>query len=296
MDVNFFQGIPRFYAGADHAVANRPVMAGVWTHLAVTRDAAGKITLFLDGEVAGASAGVYQEPLKALDSGRAVQPGGTAARFAEFRVWNLARTAAEIRDDCHTRLADAVPGLTHRFSGDSGTLPLKGGASIEWTTDFPTLVTPEAAGEMAKKFERFRTAALAPGDAAAGKTLFQASCMICHQVGGAGVAIGPDLSGAGAMGLESLLRNILTPNAQLESGYYRHDLSLTDGGFVSGFLASENRDTLVIRQIGTDERAIPRSSVKSHSVSKRSLMPEGLIDGYDDQQIADLFTYLNSLK
>jgi putative heme-binding domain-containing protein len=149
---------------------------------------------------------------------------------------------------------------------------------------------------MAKKFERFRASAQMPGDATAGKSLFQGSCLICHQVGGAGVAIGPDLSGAGAMGLESLLRNILTPNAQLESGYYRHDLSLADGGIVSGFLASKNKDTLVIRQIGTDERAVPRSTVKSHSISKRSLMPEGLIDGYSEKQIADLFAYLKSLQ
>jgi putative heme-binding domain-containing protein len=129
-----------------------------------------------------------------------------------------------------------------------------------------------------------------------GKQLAQATCLICHQVKGEGIAIGPDLSGAGAMGTEALLRNILTPNAQLESGYYRHDLKLKDGGVLSGFLVSETPKALTIRQIGADERAIPRARILSHDISRRSLMPEGLIDGFGEKQVADLFSYLQSLK
>ena len=108
--------------------------------------------------------------------------------------------------------------------------------------------------------------------------------------------MGPDLGGAGAMGAESLLRNILTPNAQLESGYYRHDIALKDGTFLSGFLASADGRTLLLRQIGADERAIPADQVKEHTISKRSLMPEGLLDGSTDVQVSDLFTYLLTLK
>jgi hypothetical protein len=36
--------------------------------------------------------------------------------------------------------------------------------------------------------------------------------------------------------------------------------------------------------------------VKEHTISKRSLMPEGLIDGFSKQQVADLFSYLTTLK
>jgi hypothetical protein len=36
--------------------------------------------------------------------------------------------------------------------------------------------------------------------------------------------------------------------------------------------------------------------VKEHTVSKRSLMPEGLIDGFGEKQVADLFAYLLTLK
>jgi hypothetical protein len=54
--------------------------------------------------------------------------------------------------------------------------------------------------------------------------------------------------------------------------------------------------TLVLKQIGADARAIPKDQVKEHAVSKRSLMPEGLIDGFSEKQVADLFGYLMTLK
>jgi putative membrane-bound dehydrogenase-like protein len=298
-DINFYDARLRLWNGAnDVVIADRPVEAGVWTHCAVSRDADGKISLHLDGEPAGSSAAPYAGKMQKLDLGRANQAGGTAGAFLDYRVWNRALTADEIRAGFRTRYpAGEMPaGMVHRFdAGDPG-LKLSGGSVIEWTADFPERVTPAEARKLEEKFARFRVLAAKPGDATAGKPLFQATCMICHQVRGEGIAIGPDLGGAGAMGVESLLRNILTPNAQLESGYYRHDLTLKDGSLVSGFLASHQDGTLVIRQIGSDARAIPAAEVKQHVVSKRSLMPEGLIDGFSEQQVADLFAYLMTLR
>jgi len=298
-DINFYAGRLRLWNGqGDVVIADRPVEAGKWTHCAVTRDSSGKVALYLDGEAAGVSGGVFAGPMKSLDPGRANQPGGTAASFLEYRVWSVARGADEIRADFRTSfpVGEPRPGLVHQFGGETSGLKLQGGAAIEWTSDFPELVTPAEAKALAEKFGKFRAMATKPGDPAAGKALFQASCMICHQVRGEGIAMGPELGGAGAMGVESLLRNILTPNAQLESGYYRHDITLKDGTLASGFLASDQGGTLVLKQIGADERAIPKDQVKEHVVSKRSLMPEGLIDGFTEKQVADLFAYMMTLK
>jgi putative membrane-bound dehydrogenase-like protein len=298
-DINFYDARLRLYSGStDVVIADHPVEAGKWTHCAVTRDEEGKVALYLDGESVGISPGTFTAAIPSLDIGRANQPGGTLGTFLEYRIWNVARTPAEILEGYRTRLplAAAPAGLVMKVSGEAPGPRPSGGAAVEWVSDFPELLTPDAAKALAVKFERIRTLAARPGDAAAGKQLFQATCMICHQAQGQGIAIGPDLSGAGAMGTESLLRNILTPNAQLESGYYRHDVALSDGSLVSGFLASENQEMLVLRQIGADERAIPKAQVKEHTVSKRSLMPEGLLDGFSDKQVGDLFSYLSGLK
>ncbi|QJE94884.1 PVC-type heme-binding CxxCH protein [Luteolibacter luteus] len=296
-DINFYAGRLRVWSGSgDLVIADRPMEAGKWTHCAVTRDAAGKVSLYLDGEGVGVSKDAFSGLMSDLEIGRANQPGGTAGRFLEFRIWDSARSQSEIQRDFRTRLplGAAVPGMVFQAGGDD--MKLQSGAALEWTADFPELMTPEAAQALAVKFDRLRGSAAKPGDTAAGKELFKNTCAICHQARGEGIAIGPDLSGAGAMGTESLLRNILTPNAQLESGYYRHDLTLKDGSLVSGFLASDKGSTILIRQIGADERAIPKDQVKEHSVAKRTLMPEGLLDGFSDQQVSDLFAFLLSLK
>ena len=97
--------------------------------------------------------------------------------------------------------------------------------------------------------------------------------------------MGPDLSGAGAMGTESLLRNILTPNAQLESGYYRHDITLKDGSFLSGFVPAQDDKSLTLRQIGADERVVAKSDIKTSSCD--SELPEQDLDHLVEGKVTD---------
>jgi len=291
-DFNFYDATPRMhFSGKDLIAASRPITPGIWTHLAFTRDPAGGLRVFLDGEPDAAAAATFTGDLIGLNPGVSLAKGGTSGRFTSYRVWDRARTEAEIRDAHRTRFDQAQPpvGLLHNF-------PAKSGPNVTLTTDFPEQRTPAEASAIAEKFRVTMAKAEKPGVAANGKKLAETSCLICHQVNGAGMAIGPDLSGAGAMGMEGLLRNILQPNDQLESGYYRHDITLKDGTLASGFLSSEDKNRVVLRQIGTDDRVIPRNQIDSHKISKRSLMPEGLIGGFTDQQVADLFAYLMSLK
>lgn len=291
-DFNFFSAQPRMHvSGKDLISASRPVAAGVWTHVAFTRDAVGALRLYLDGEPDAAVGTVFTGDLLGLNPGVSIAAGGTAGRFAGYRIWDHARTEVEIRDTHRTRFSEgALPeGLIHN-------LPANSGSNVTMTSDFPELCTPSQAAAISENFNVTRAKATKSGDAASGKKLMETSCLICHQVNGAGMAIGPDLSGAGAMGVDGLLRNILQPNLQLESGYYRHDITLKDGTLASGFLSSEDKNKVVLRQIGTDDRVIPRNQIDAHKISKRSLMPEGLIDGFTDKQVADLFAYLMSLK
>lgn len=299
-DFNFYDGRLRVFggrpAGGDVIVANRKVQPDTWVHCAVTRDDAGKLRIYLDGESDQDKGGTLTGPLKGLFPGQTDAGTVAAARFLEFRVWNVARTPDEIRENYRTNLAGAPPAhLVLRLSGDQPG-KLQAPAAVELTRDFPQLITAGQAAAASAKFAKYRATASQPGDPVAGRALFQATCMICHQVKGEGMQIGPDLSGAGAMGLEAVLRNVLDPNAQLESGYYRHDVTLADGTLVSGFLVQETKDSLTIRPIGAEPRVIERSKIASHDISKRSLMPEGLIDGFNDKQVADLFSYLISLK
>jgi putative membrane-bound dehydrogenase-like protein len=301
MEFNFHQGRLRIFGGPDKGdliVANRTVKAGEWIHCAVTRDATGRLALYFDGDPDTATGKTTTETFAGLNIGETSSPGGAAASYDEYRIWNVARAPEEIRADFRTDFTGAPPpaGLVLRVTGETPDLRLEGGAKRVLSRDFPELVTPRQRDESEAKFRRYREMVSVPGDVAKGRVLAEATCLICHQVNGKGMAIGPDLSGAGAMGTESILRNILTPNEQLESGYYRHDIRLNDGTVVSGFLAAEAADSLTIRRIGADELVIRKSDVASHDISRRSLMPEGLLEGFSEEQVRDLFSYLHSLQ
>jgi len=300
-DFNFHDRRLRVYGGrgaGDLIVASQPADPKVWIHYAVTRDAEGVFTIFVDGEADPAKGRVFKAPLKGLNVGESSARGGTSASMIEFRIWDHARSAEQIRSSYQTRFVGlpAGQGPSWLFPGGHAELEVEGRTQVVHTADFPELRTPEQERALAAKFERLRRLAAAGGDPEAGRPLVEANCQVCHQIKGQGMSIGPDLSGAGAMGLDALLRNIVTPSLQLESGYYRHDVTLRDGTLLSGFLVEERKDSLVLRQIGMDDRAIPRKDVAGHSVSKRSLMPEGLLDAYGDEQVRDMIAYLLTLK
>lgn len=298
-DFNFAGGKLRVYGGdsvGDVIISDRVTQPEIWTHCAITRDAQNLIHIYLDGELDPAKSREFAADLVDFNVAESHRGQGTAGAFEEFRVWNVSRSGEEIRRDFRTSMDGEAPaGLVLRLSGNHTGTAMEGSARIGMTMDFPDLVTPAEAAALAARFDRFRALAEKPGDAANGRTLFQATCMICHQVGNEGTAIGPTLNGAGAMGTEALLRNILTPNAQLESGYYRHDVKMSSGNVVSGFLASESDAVVTLRIIGGGELAIPRKDIVSHDISRRTLMPEGLLDGFSEAQVSDLFSYLKTL-
>ena len=65
---------------------------------------------------------------------------------------------------------------------------------------------------------------------------------------------------------------------------------------IEAFYVSEDATAYVIRQAGGADRRIPKAEVKAAKYLRRSLMPEGLLDGFSDEQVTDLFAYLKTLK
>jgi putative heme-binding domain-containing protein len=306
-DINFYDAKLRVYGGAhvhDVIIAKTAIKPALWTHVAITRDLAGNLQLYLNGELDAKSARPFTDPLTGLNIGETNPGGGCGAAYTEFRVWDVARSPEEIRDHYLLYLASdkggagtLPPHLVRYMSGAEGWGTLKGTARIEATRDYPELLTAAETEALARKFTTYRAIANADaGNVERGRELFAGVCMTCHAVNGQGGNIGPNLSGAGAMGVEALLRNILTPNAQLESGYYRYDAELKNGDIVSGFLAAQEPDAVVIRQIGAQDRKIARSELKKLGMTKKSLMPEGLLEGLPQESVRDLFAYLRTLK
>ncbi|HBJ88244.1 MAG TPA: hypothetical protein DDZ88_31195 [Verrucomicrobiales bacterium] len=308
IQLNFFQSKFRVYAGPelhDVCVATKPMTPDLWTHLAVTRDAQGIIRIYQNGELDATGAKPAPQKWEDCKIGWSGPAKGTEGVMTEFRVWKTARSAQEIRGTFDRTLGvPASAGKTSSADSPIGdlvmTFPPKGGTPsgkgtrLAKTIDTPPLLTEEQAKALDTKFAKFT--ALAPkGNAANGK-LLSALCIACHQIGSEGGQIGPNLSGAGAMGLEAVLRNILTPNAAMEPGYRIYRLEMKNGDLIDAFFVSEDKDATVIRQPGLPDRRLNKTDIRSTKFIRRSLMPEGLLDALPDQGVADLLAYLMTLK
>jgi putative heme-binding domain-containing protein len=293
LQLNFFGSTFRAYAGPelhDVCVATKPMTPDLWTHLAVTRDAAGILRIYQNGELdatATKPATAKWENCRIAWSGPAK---GTKGAITEFRVWKTARTPAEIR----TTFDRTHPSPKSYQTYLTSTSKLGKGARLSKTLDTPPLLSEEQALALDAKFTSL-TALAAKGDPTAGKP-FAALCLACHQIGSAGGQIGPNLSGVGAMGLEAILRNILTPNAAMEPGYRIYRVELKNGDLIDAFFVSEDKDALVIRQPGAPDRRLPKAEVARTQFIRRSLMPEGLLDPLPEKATADLLAYLLTLK
>ncbi|MCB1225110.1 MAG: DUF1080 domain-containing protein [Verrucomicrobiales bacterium] len=292
--LNFFKGTFRVYAGSalrDVAVASKPTTSGLWTHIAITRDAKGICRIYQNGELDATATRPAPDTWADCRIGWSGPAGGTEGAFCEYRVWDRARTAQEIRANFDRILATA-PGMK-RYDGDWGKLGK--GARVAKTLDTPPLLTPEQADALDTQFARLEKLGRSGGNLENGK-LLSGMCLVCHQIGNGGGQIGPNLSGVGSMGLEAILRNILTPNAAMEAGYRIFRVELNNGDLIDAFYVSEDKDAVIIRQPGAPDRRLNKTDIARTQYLRRSLMPEGLLSPLNDQQAADLLAYLLSLK
>jgi putative heme-binding domain-containing protein len=134
------------------------------------------------------------------------------------------------------------------------------------------------------------------GNAENGKLLFQ-TCLSCHEVGGQGQNIAPALDGSASRENEALLTAILNPDAAVESGYSVYRVSRKDGTSTEGYLVSKNEQGTTLAFMGGAKVFIEAAAIKSQGfLGGRSFMVKGLIDGYTDKQVADLLSYIKTLK
>jgi putative heme-binding domain-containing protein len=300
-DFNFAGGYFRVFCGrafGDRLTARRPLTANAWTHLGVTRDSKGVFRLYINGELDSTDPRAVTATFSDLDIGRTTPNRGTAGELTEYRVWNFARTGEEIRADFdRTFVGEPLPsGLVHYYPGAGPWGSLHGNAKVERVTDAPTLLTGEQARSQAAKFARFRALAEKGGNLEKGKAVFTATCMVCHSVAGQGGQIGPVLNGAAANGTEGLLRSVLTPNAAMEAGYRTFRVELKDGDTLDGFLVSRNDQAIILRQPNVEDRKIAMDMIRRADFIQLSIMPEGLLDNMAEQDVRNLFAYLQTLK
>ena len=126
------------------------------------------------------------------------------------------------------------------------------------------------------------------GDAKRGEAVYQRACMACHQLGGQGVELGPDLTTVAAKPTEQILEAIFDPNRAVEQRNAVTELRKKDGAVLAGLLVAETPHYLTLRLAGGVELAVPRADVQETKTLSLSLMPEGLEAVLSAQDCADV--------
>ncbi|HEV7402670.1 MAG TPA: c-type cytochrome [Chthoniobacteraceae bacterium] len=131
-----------------------------------------------------------------------------------------------------------------------------------------------------------------------GKAMFASTlCINCHHFGGDGGNIGPDLTGAGARyTLKDLVENIVEPSKVISDQYGTDQIELKDGSLVVGrVMVEENGKLFVMTSPFSDvQTPVDVAQIKSRKPFNVSMMPPGLINALNKDELLDLIAYLQS--
>ena len=127
-----------------------------------------------------------------------------------------------------------------------------------------------------------------------GRKIYKERCASCHVLFHDGGKVGPDLTSYQRDDLDTMLRSIVDPNAEIREGYESVFIQTKDGLNVSGFLADKGISTITVRSFDGLDKTFQKIYIKSMNPLGRSLMPVNLLNGLSNPELRDFFAYLRS--
>jgi putative heme-binding domain-containing protein len=125
-----------------------------------------------------------------------------------------------------------------------------------------------------------------------------AACFKCHRFGSEGGIIGPDLTGVGKRFTNQyLVESLVEPNKTISDQYQATVFVLSDGRTVVGKVANLNGNNLNIITNMLEPgimTGVKTSEIAEQHPSPVSMMPAGLLNTLNREEILDLLAYLRS--
>lgn len=140
------------------------------------------------------------------------------------------------------------------------------------------------------------------GDEERGKELFLKAagvqCRNCHQIGGQGTAVGPDLSTVGTKYKERsrLLDTILYPSREIDPKFSVYLVQTTEGRVITGLVVKKDDQQVVLKDTRGKLTVVASDEIEEIVQQQQSMMPDLLLRDMTSLQVADLVAYLSSLK
>lgn len=140
----------------------------------------------------------------------------------------------------------------------------------------------------------FQPALKMVGDEKRGKALFSKLCISCHRINNEGHEVGPNLASITNKTPESLLVSILDPSASVEAKYLSYQVSTDNGLSLNGMLTTETGSSITLLSAEGKRETILRNEIDQLQGSTKSLMPDGLEQGLEPQDLADLIQFVRN--
>jgi len=136
-----------------------------------------------------------------------------------------------------------------------------------------------------------------PRDPARGRRVFgMVGCFACHTCNGEGGSVGPDLTSAGSrFATRDLLEAIIDPSREISDQYGTSLITVRDGRRLSGRIINYTEQGISLAENLFDPAQATRlkeSDIVAIEASKISLMPPGLLDVLQPDEILDLLAFL----
>jgi hypothetical protein len=171
--IGYDQGTGNFRAGDNWQNTGVPIPVGRWMHIALV-DAGGAASFYLDGALQSTN------PTYSLSAGTSFFTiGNQFSGFSEFmngsmdeiRIWNIARTAAQIKQGLYGTVAPATAGLVAYYNANEGAGTVLDNSTantgLNGTLNNTTWVnSPIQFGSNALTFDGFEDQVIAPPSAA----------------------------------------------------------------------------------------------------------------------------------
>jgi len=139
------------------------------------------------------------------------------------------------------------------------------------------------------------------GDVERGRKLFHdvgsLQCRNCHRIGDNGASFGPDLDAIGKKyDRAKLLENIVEPSKTLEEQYRTWSVQTDSGQVYSGLLVKKDAEAVVLTDAQNVQHVVPVDEIVEMQAQQQSMMPDLMLRDLTAQQVADLLSFLQSLK
>jgi len=149
-----------------------------------------------------------------------------------------------------------------------------------------------------KKIGTVRASEKAPGDAVAGKIIYEGKgkCAACHSVGRDGGSLGPDLSDVGRRhDLKGLEESLVSPDADVPIRYRTIQVVTKAGQSIVGIRLNEDDISIQLRDDQDNLRSFLKGNLRELRTDKPSLMP-AYGSTFTRKEMDDVVSYLSSLR